>query len=464
MSAESPQPWDVVIIGGGLSGLAAGIRCAQFFKRVVIVEAHSKLGGLNSYYHKLDRRHLFSNGLHTVTNFRPTSRRWGRDLVMRNLGMSWDEFEIRPPRYPSRISLPGVTLAFDNDPRVLEESVAARFPSEIDGFRRLCAVVEKESVVLQASHADCFEFLRSFIASPELVAALALPILCYGAHQEGTIDSRLFSILFRSLLIEGCGSPVDIKSMLDRLQTRFRSLGGELLTRSPIASLTVDGGRVRAATLADGRVIEGVRFLSSAGLSETGKLCGSQWGKPGTISVFQWIGAYDRPLEQFGIRDTLHFAASRVDYTWRIPGDRVFSDLITYSANDNYAFPQPGHAHFKISCFSHASEWSLADRDAYAAQKRRYADELLRITYGYYPELSQARPLVEDLFSPLTVERYTHHPGGTIYGGAEKTWDGRTALQNLFIIGNDQGGVGIMGAMTSGVLVSNLQVILSKAG
>ncbi|OIQ85115.1 hypothetical protein GALL_330590 [mine drainage metagenome] len=462
MSTDA-QPWDVVIVGAGLSGLAAGIRCAQFFKRVVIVEAHSKLGGLNSYYHKVDRSHLFSNGLHTVTNFRPTSRRWGRDLVMRNLGLDWESLEIRPPRYPSRISLPGVSLVFDNDPRVLEESIAARFPSEVDGYRRLFAAVERESVAAQASHADCFEYLRTFIGSPELVAALALPVLCYGAYQEGAIDSRLFAILFRSLLIEGCGSPIDIKSLLDRLQARFKALGGELITRSPVASFSVESGRVRAAVLADGRVLEGARFLSSAGLCETGRLCGTQWGRPGTISVFQWIGAYDRPLEQLGIRDTLHFAASCVDYTWRIPGDRVFSDLITYSANDNYAYPQPGHAHFKISCFSHYSEWSLADRAAYEAQKRRYADELLKVTYGYYPALAEAKPLVEDLFSPLTVERYTRHPGGTIYGGAVKTWDGRTAIPNLFIIGNDQGGVGIMGAMTSGVLVSNLQVILPKS-
>ena len=54
--------YDVIIIGAGMSGLAAGIRLAQFDRRVCIVERHYNFGGLNSFYTLNGRR--FDVGLH----------------------------------------------------------------------------------------------------------------------------------------------------------------------------------------------------------------------------------------------------------------------------------------------------------------------------------------------------------------------------------------------------------------
>ena len=64
--------YDVVIIGAGMSGLAAGIRLAMFDRRVCILERHYAIGGLNSYY-RLDGRN-FDVGLHALTNFSPARR------------------------------------------------------------------------------------------------------------------------------------------------------------------------------------------------------------------------------------------------------------------------------------------------------------------------------------------------------------------------------------------------------
>ena len=42
--------YDTLIIGAGMSGLAAGIRLAHFEQRVCILERHFTIGGLNSFY------------------------------------------------------------------------------------------------------------------------------------------------------------------------------------------------------------------------------------------------------------------------------------------------------------------------------------------------------------------------------------------------------------------------------
>jgi phytoene dehydrogenase-like protein len=69
--------------------------------------------------------------------------------------------------------------------------------------------------------------------------------------------------------------------------------------------------------------------------------------------------------------------------------------------------------------------------------------------------------LFKDIFSPLTVERYTWHLNGTVYGSTDKTRDGRTPVKNLFIIGTDQGFLGIVGSMLSGISMANLHGLMS---
>ena len=49
--------YDVIVIGSGLSGLAAGIRLAMFDKKVLIIEKHTVVGGLNSYYTRKKQNH-----------------------------------------------------------------------------------------------------------------------------------------------------------------------------------------------------------------------------------------------------------------------------------------------------------------------------------------------------------------------------------------------------------------------
>jgi phytoene dehydrogenase-like protein len=65
--------YDAIVIGAGMSGLAAGIRLAQFDRRVLVLEKHSLWGGLNSFYKRQGRR--IDTGLHALTNFAPKGAR-----------------------------------------------------------------------------------------------------------------------------------------------------------------------------------------------------------------------------------------------------------------------------------------------------------------------------------------------------------------------------------------------------
>ena len=59
--------YDVVIIGAGLSGLSAATRLGMFEKKVLLLEKHYVVGGLNSFYAKGSKK--FDVGLHALTNY-----------------------------------------------------------------------------------------------------------------------------------------------------------------------------------------------------------------------------------------------------------------------------------------------------------------------------------------------------------------------------------------------------------
>ena len=85
--------YDVVIIGAGMAGLAAGIRLAHFGRRVCIFERHNATGGLNGFY-SLDGR-KYDVGLHAVTNFvRPEVKGTPLGKLLRQLRIDRAEFAL----------------------------------------------------------------------------------------------------------------------------------------------------------------------------------------------------------------------------------------------------------------------------------------------------------------------------------------------------------------------------------
>jgi phytoene dehydrogenase-like protein len=71
----------------------------------------------------------------------------------------------------------------------------------------------------------------------------------------------------------------------------------------------------------------------------------------------------------------------------------------------------------------------------------------------------RARVVDTDMFTPTTIVRYTGHDNGAVYGAPDKHLDGRTHLENLFICGTDQGYLGIIGAMLSGISIANAYLL-----
>src|SRR5690606_31513819 len=131
--------YDTIIIGAGLSGLAAGIRLAHYDRRVCILERHTTIGGLNSFY-RLGGRN-FDVGLHAVTNYTPKGARKGPlARLLRQLRFRWEDFAL-VPQIGSQIAFPGVSLNFTNEFDFFRSEVHRAFPAERASFDKLAAAV-----------------------------------------------------------------------------------------------------------------------------------------------------------------------------------------------------------------------------------------------------------------------------------------------------------------------------------
>ena len=244
--------YDTIIIGAGMSGLAAGIRLAHFGKRVCILERHTAIGGLNSFYKRRGR--IFDVGLHAMTNWVPKGVRTGPFAkLLRQLRLAWEEWALAP-QLGSAIAFPSVTLRFSNEFEFLESEVRQHFPRQVENFRRLVANLHDYD---QLGHGGAGRSARQMVAEwiddPLLVEMIFCPILFYGGSREHDIDFDQFSILFRSIFLEGLARPLTgIQRILKTLIQRFQEHGGELRLRAAVSRIVVRDGRVEKVVLEDG--------------------------------------------------------------------------------------------------------------------------------------------------------------------------------------------------------------------
>ena len=103
----------------------------MFGKKVIILEKHYVVGGLNSFYARKGRK--FDVGLHAVTNFpSPSSGKTSPLLrACRQLRIPFDSLNLYPQSH-SRVSFADKDIRFNNDFEYFLSQVEENFPQEKD--------------------------------------------------------------------------------------------------------------------------------------------------------------------------------------------------------------------------------------------------------------------------------------------------------------------------------------------
>jgi phytoene dehydrogenase-like protein len=455
--------YDTIIIGAGMSGLAAGIRLAYYDQKVCILERHTTIGGLNSFYRMNGRD--YDVGLHAVTNFTPKGEKKGPlARMLRQLRFKWEDFSLSP-QIGSRIAFPGCSLDFDNDIRLLTAEIADKFPGQVDNFQSLCdKIVDYDDLDQATFEISTRNVLKETISDPLLIEMLLCPLMWYGNAREDDMDWGQFCIMFRSIYLEGFARPFKgVRLILKNLVRKFRGVGGELKLRRGVAEIKVDGDRAVGVTLDNGEEIEGKRILSSAGRLETLRLCEDvsevDVRQSGQLTFIESISILDREPSKLGNDRTIVFYNDSEKFDWRPPADDL-CDIRTgvICSPNNYEYgPEDGKLDegvVRITTIADFDRWNNLDEQKYKIEKLNWYDKSVESAVRFVPDF-RGHVVDTDVFTPTTIRRFTWHDKGAVYGAPDKQLDGTTHLSNLFLCGTDQGFVGIVGSLISGISMAN---------
>lgn len=463
--------YDVIIIGSGLSGLAAGIRLAQFDTRVLIVERHTVIGGLNSYYVRKNR--VFDVGLHAMTNFsKKGDRSSPLGKLLKQLRFRHEDFRLCQ-QHRSEIRFPDHSLAFSNEFEFFVEEVARQFPSQIDGFRRLVKIIEEfdELNLNDANPLPSRPVLESCLSDPVLIDMLFCPLMFYGSAREREMDFYQFVIMFKSIFMQGLAKPEGgMKYILDLMRERYTQLGGELRLGAEVQSIETAGGEVKAVTLADGERLGAGKVISSMGyletLSRVAPPCPGQGElEPGQLSFMESLFVLKGPPRDLGYDKSIVFFSTRPRFNYRVPDELIDPSSGVLCCPDNFEYPHsPGEeGMLRLTSLANFRLWDGLKRSDYVQAKKEQRARALETLFTFFPDFRDS-VLFLDSFTPKTIKKYTGHLNGAVYGAPKKIKSGTTPIKNLYICGTDQGFLGIVGATLSGITIANLHVLKERTG
>lgn len=456
--------YDALIIGAGMSGLAAGIRLAYYDRKVCIVEQHHRVGGLNSFYSR--DGHKFDVGLHAMTNYVPKGVRLAPlPKLLRQLKLKAEDFALCPQRM-SAIRFPTKTLHFNNDFDFFVQEVVDKFPKQADSFLDLLKmIVEYDELNLYAKPVSAREVVTSIISDPLLVDMIFCPLMFYGNAQENDMEFGQFVIMFKSIFLEGFARPqAGVRQILDVLVKKYEACGGELRMKCAVKSLKCAHSRVESILLENGEVLTAERILSSAGYVETMRLLTDHNSSDvcchaGQLSFVEFILVLNKEPAEVGYNTTITFYNSSDKFNYRRPDELVDVSSGVICCPNNFQFKNPlPEGMIRITNLANFDLWDRLSETEYKAQKAAWLGTTLREVVKFVPDLRDSI-IFTDIFTPKTIHKFTGRINGAVYGTPDKIKTGMTHLDNLFICGTDQGFLGIVGAMLSGISMANLHFL-----
>ncbi len=321
---------EILIIGGGLAGLAAGVVLTEAGRRVRLIEQKPYLGGRarsfrdNATGSIVDNgQHLFMGCYHYTLKFFETigtsqTVTFGPQLHVPFLDTATKFTELRCPALPSPWHLlSGVFL-----------SNSFSFGEKLDVLRMGRALRAAKGAAGKADDLDHFtveEWLAS-LGQRESLRRNFWDLICIGAMNEDPkiASARLFNRVLRLALFN---SPLDSRLGIPNIglsdcytgaaEHAITDRGGSVELRRDVRALLVANGECRGVRLADGTAIEAQTVLSTVPWHVLPGLLPADTFSPGTffsrilnlrqapiISLYLW---FDRPvthLEFVGLRGT----------------------------------------------------------------------------------------------------------------------------------------------------------------
>lgn len=417
----------ILVIGGGVSGLSAGIYARLKGHDAIICERHTVAGG-NLTGWKRGGYHI-DNCIHWLTGTNPateTYKMWEDLGALGNVEVFQGETLFTCEYGGEILSLSRDLHKFEADMLKLsseDETEIRSLIRAVEIFQGICSIAGEEhnesSTVLQKVRGIPAIMKYYGITTGELSDRFKHPLLRFFFSAFWGEEFGAFSLIF--VFAHFCGENGGIPkgsscAMAKRMVERFESLGGRLLLGKEVKKINRCGNRATSVTLADGSTIDAdYVVITGDPASAFGKYVDApmprQLEKKYKDSRLQRFSSYHCAFACD--RDKLPF---RGDFIFEVPKEYrsvlQTKQLILREFSHEEEFAPKGKNLIQTLTYTYEDlakrfiELRRQDREAYKRKKQELSETIRRLIEEHFPQMAGKLNCI-DVWTPATYRRYT---------------------------------------------------------
>lgn len=458
---------DHLVIGAGPSGLACALRLALSGAKVALVEKHTKIGGLNSFYAKSFEKNGEKSrieldvGLHALTNYSDANNKSATlNKLFRSLRINRHQLELCQQSF-SWIKYGDSKLTFTNDIKQLTDSIVESYPSEALSWNNFLHYVKdyNEFDANQVNYTSAKSELNKFFQNNDFIQHILFPVLAYGSPWEDDMDFNLFICIFRSMFLEGlCRPKGGIRAWWSALTENMEKFSVQMLLGESVQKIQdIESGEIIVTT--SKREIIAQQVFTSAGLIETQELLDEKTNfksQTSPLGFIELMVIFDKDFSLNKELPTLGFYAKDKKKYYHATKESINTDMAIYCFPSRYQGEQKNcQGMVRITCMTNPLLWFAYSAEEYKEEKNKIKQKMLEQLFEDFAYFKDLKIIFTDIFTPKTIHKYSWHHHGSLYGAKLKIKEGTLTNKKIIYIGADQGYPGITGSMLSGVSMAN---------
>jgi phytoene dehydrogenase-like protein len=426
----------MIIIGGGIAGLCAGVYARKSGFATQILEMHGIAGGLATAWAR--GGYTFENCVHWLVGSKKGGdlNDWWREVF------DIDRITFYESPIQSVLEHNGQSITFYRDNDRLEKELLDKAPEDSAAIREFMRDIKKLTSFRMPIGANILQTAWSYIRTlpylPLLSRASKMTVAEYGKRYKNPLlrfyfggsmgDLSAITILFSSAWMNGGngGYPVGGSlRMIKLIEENYRSLGGAIRFNSRVKQIVVQDGRAAGIVLDTGERIDADVVVSAAdGHATLFEMLGEQYLDEKTKQRYRELKPFPSYLMvSFGVArefkgepellsilldDPIH-----IDPQTRL--DSVSFRIFNYDPNFAPAGKTAIVSFIATYDYEHWMKLHENEPAKYESEKRRISDEIIGVFEKRYPG-SKDKIEVVDAATPATVIRYTNNWRGSMEG------------------------------------------------